>query len=99
MENYGKWNDEIAGFISRVVKTFERRFPNNPSIESEKENIKKSLESCEYYKEYRYKYNGNPVSGRYIEYLDNVIKDTDALFDDPSKFKKENFEEQLKKLK
>lgn len=92
LENYGKYNKDLAKLIQRVIGAFEKY--DVPDIETVKEIFKEGLEKTEYFKKYRYKSN----ISQEIKYLEDVIKDTKSLFDDPSKFKKENFEEQLRRL-
>lgn len=87
---YEVYNNEIIGFIRKVVESFD----SNPNKELERDAFNQSLRDCRYYKEFRYK---NSVNQE-IVYLEDVINDTKALFEDPSKFTKENFEAQLKKL-
>lgn len=104
LENYGQYNNDIAILIERVVKSFEKlaQFGNTPDKEIEKKLFVQDLEESEYFKKYRYmgvssKKKDNP--SRKIDYLENVINDTKMLFEDPSLFTKENFEDQMKKLK
>lgn len=92
LENYGKYNKDLAKLIQRVIKSFE--LLGIPDSETEKELFKEGLEETEYFMKYRQKSN----ISQEIKYLEDVIKDTKLLFDNPSKFKKENFEEQLKRL-
>lgn len=92
LENYGKFNKDVARLIQRVIKSFE--LLGIPDSETEKELFNKGWEETEYYKNYRH----NEGFSYEIKYLEDVIEDTKLLFDNPSKFKKENFEEQLKKL-
>lgn len=92
LENYGKYNKDLAKLIQRVIGAFEKY--DVPDIETVKEIFKEGLEETEYFKKYRYKSN----ISQEIKYLEDVINDTKLLFDNPSKFKKENFEEQLRRL-
>lgn len=92
LENYGKYNKDLAKLIQRVIKSFE--LLGTPDPKTEKELFNEGLEETEYFKKYRYKSN----ISQEIKYLEDVIKDTKSLFDDPSKFKKEYFEEQLRRL-
>lgn len=101
LENYGKWNAEIANFIESVLWSFKY---SSPYIDTEKKRFEKKLDSCEYYCKYRWKKDPQvnfdyDKFEREIKYLTDVIEETMSLFEDPSKFKKENFEEQLRKLK
>jgi hypothetical protein len=93
LENYGKYNKYLAKLIQRVIKSFE--LIGIPDSKTEKELFNEGLEEMEYFKKYRYKRN----ISQEIKYLEDVINDTKALFDNPSKFKKESFEEQLRRLK
>lgn len=92
LENYGKYNDDLAKLIGKVIRRF--KLPGTLNSRSEKEQFNEGLEEMEYFKEYRYKRN----ISQEIKYLEDVINDTRLLFDNPSKFKKESFEEQLRKL-
>lgn len=92
LENYGKYNKHLAKLIQRVIKSFE--LIGIPDSKTEKELFNEALEEMEYFKKYRYKRN----ISQEIKYLEDVINDTKALFDNPSKFKKESFEEQLRRL-
>ena len=92
LENYGKYNKDLARLIQRVIKSFE--LIDIPDSKTEKELFNEGLEETEYFKKYRYKSN----ISQEIKYLENVINDTKMLFDNPSKFKKESFEEQLRRL-
>lgn len=99
LENYGKFNKDLARLIHGVIRVFE--LDGKPDSKLEKELFNEGLEEMDYYKLYRYmgvssKKKDNPV--RIIEYLEDVINDTKTLFDNPSKFTKENFEEQLRRL-
>jgi len=92
LENYGKYNKDLAKLIQRVIKSFE--LIGIPDSKTEKELFNEGLEEMGYFKEYRYKRN----ISQEIKYLEDVINDTKMLFDNPSKFKKEGFEEQLRRL-
>lgn len=92
LENYGKYNKYLAKLIQRVIKSFE--LIGIPDSKTEKELFNEGLEEMGYFKEYRYKRN----ISQEIKYLEDVINDTKMLFDNPSKFKKEGFEEQLRRL-
>lgn len=92
LENYGKYNKDIAKLIQRVIKSFE--LLGTPDSKTEKELFNEGLEEMEYFKKYRYKSN----ISQEIKYLEDVIKETQSLFEDPSKFIKENFEVQLRRL-
>ena len=92
LENYGKYNKDLAKLIQRVIKSFE--LIGIPDSKTEKELFNEGLEEMEYFKKYRYKRN----ISQEIKYLEDVINDTKLLFDNPSKFKKENFEELLRRL-
>lgn len=92
LENYGNYNKELAKLIQKVIKSFE--LIGIPDSKTEKELFNVGLEKMEYFKKYRYKSN----ISQEIKYLEDVINDTKSLFDNPSKFKKESFEEQLRKL-
>ncbi len=92
LENYGKYNKDLAKLIQRVIKSFE--LIGIPDSKTEKELFNEGLEEMGYFKEYRYKRN----ISQEIKYLEDVINDTKVLFDNPSKFKKEGFEEQLQRL-
>lgn len=94
LENYGRYNDETIQLIKSVVKKFELLDPNVPDIEFEKDLFFKSVDNSAYYSEYRYKESAKQT----IKHLEDVIKDTKSLFEDPSKFTKENFEKQLERL-
>ncbi|MBR3698824.1 MAG: hypothetical protein IKM85_04815 [Bacteroidales bacterium] len=98
LENYGKYNEEIARLIKNEIILFEW---GNPDIEAEKDSFNNALENSEYYREYRYmgiNSKNKEIPSRKIQYLEDVINDTKALFEDPSKFTKENFEKQRMKL-
>lgn len=94
LENYGKYNEDLEKLIRKELRKFELPGVLNP--EDEKEYFKEDLEEMEYYMKDRWK---DGVYSREIKYLEDVIKDTKLLFDNPSKFKKEYFEEQLRRLK
>lgn len=96
LENYGKYNNEMAGFVLTVVRSFEQsaRFDKIPNIMREKEGYLVFSYNQSEYKKVR----KNKHSRQKIDYLDMVHESTLSLFDDPSKFTKENFVEQLKKL-
>lgn len=93
LEHYGELNNEIKLMIASVINSFDAT-KGFPSIELQKDVFYQSLNSSKYYTQYRYNTNVHQE----IKYLEDVINDTKALFDDPSKFTKENFEKQLKKL-
>lgn len=93
LDHYGELNNEIKLMIESVIKSFDAT-KGFPSIELQKDVFYQSLNSSKYYTQYRYNTNVHQE----IKYLEGVINDTKALFDDPSKFTKENFEKQLKKL-
>lgn len=92
LENYGKYNENLAKLIRKVIRRFE--LPDALNSETEKELFNEGLEMMEYSKKYRWKVSASQE----IKYLEDVIKDTQSLFDNSSKFTKENFEEQLRKL-
>ena len=92
LENYGKYNEDLAKLIRKVIRRLE--LPDAPNSKTEKAFFNEDLEEMEYFKKYRYKSN----ISQEIKYLETVINDTKLLFDNPSKFKKENFEEQLRRL-
>lgn len=94
LENYGRYNEEMVQLIETIVVRFELLEPDVPNIEYEKEFFEESKKNSAYYNEYRYKKSANET----IKYLDEVIKDTESLFEDPSLFTKENFEKQLERL-
>ena len=94
LENYGKYNKDIAKLIQRVIKSFE--LLGIPDSKTEKELFNEGLEETEYFKKYNIRSRKN--ISQEIKYLEDVINDTKLLFDNPSKFKKEYFEEQLRRL-
>ena len=94
LKNYGQYNQDIIKLIRRIINSFDLIKPI-PNINTEKDLFNQGLEEMEYFKKYRYKSNIHQE----IKYLEDVIDGTNSLFDDPAKFKKEYFEEQLKKLK
>lgn len=104
LENYGQYNNDVVILIERVVRSFEKlaQFGNVPDMEIEKKLFIQDLEESEYFKKYRYmgvssKKKDNP--SRRIEYLEDVINDIKSLFEDSSLFTKENFENQMMRLK
>lgn len=104
LDNYGKFTQDVAQIIKGVIKSFEKlaETGNVPNQEIEKDLFEKKLKDTDYFMNYRYmgvssKKKDNP--SRRIDYLEDVINDTRALFEDPSRFKKESFEEQLRRLK
>lgn len=92
LDNYGKYNKDLAKLIKKVIKSFE--LLGAPDSKTEKELFNEGLKETEYFQKYRYKSN----ISQEIKYLEDVINDTKLLFDNPSKFNKENFEEQLRRL-
>ena len=93
LENYWKYNHDLERLIQRVIRSFDLLAV--PDINNEKELFNDGLQKMEYYKEYRYKSN----ISQEIKYLEDVINDTKSLFEDSSRFTKENFEKQLRRLK
>lgn len=93
LENYWKYNQDLEILIQRVIRSFDLLAV--PDINNEKELFNDGLQKMEYFKEYRYKSN----ISQEIKYLEDVISDTKSLFEDSSRFTKENFEEQLRRLK
>ena len=94
LENYGKYNEDLAKLIRKVIRRFE--LPDAPNSKTEKELFNEGLEETEYFKKYNIRSRKN--ISQEIKYLEDVINDTKLLFDNPSKFKKEYFEEQLRRL-
>lgn len=92
LENYGQYNKDLAKLIQMVITSFELLGVPNP--QNEKNVFYYGIDNMEYYKKYRHKSNINQE----IKYLEDVINDTKLLFNNHSKFTKENFEEQLRKL-
>lgn len=93
LENYGQYNSDVATLIEKVIKSFE--LVDLPVRDIEMELFKADLEKSEYYKKYRYKRN----ISQEIKYLEEVIAETMALFQQNDSFTKENFEAQLEKLR
>ena len=94
LENYGKYNKDLAKLIQRVIKSFE--LLGTPDLKTEKELFNEGLEETEYFKKYNKRSRRN--ISQEIKYLEDVITDTKSLFEDSSKFTKENFEKQLRRL-
>ena len=92
LKNYGQHNQDLAKIIQGVIKTFEKI--GDPDPNTEKTIFDDRLEETDYSKNYRWVKNINQE----IKYLEDVIMETRSLFDDTSKFTKENFEEQLRRL-
>lgn len=93
LERYEVFNNELKVIIWNIVRSFEGN-TSNPNKDLERDAFYQSLRGCSYYREYRYKSNVNQE----IVYLEEVIGATKELFEDPSKFTKENFLEQFDKL-
>lgn len=92
LNNYEQYNQDLIRLIKRIITSFN--LLSSPDPDNEKNWFNQGLEEMEYFKKYRYKSNIHQE----IRYLEDVINDTKTLFDDPAKFKKEYFDEQLKKL-
>ena len=100
LENYGQYSRDVAKLIEKVVNLFKES--GQPNREIVEELFKEDLENMEYFQKYRYmgvnsKKKDNPA--RKIDYLEDVIAETRALFEQSEKFTKENFEAQLETLR
>lgn len=94
LENYGRYNEEMIKVVNDFVRMFERFDVKDLNPNNLKGAFEREYEATDYYKMKK----GDGLGRKKIKYLDMVYESTLSLFDDPSKFTKENFVEQLKKL-